>query len=97
MSLKVFVSPISFRFATGDDQMSVDGCPVYDSTTGTVYEFNPGSPVYLGATFTVVYSDTLGTLRNKMMAGLRDNFELATGRTDGESLIFVWLDDKGIL
>lgn len=45
----------------------------------------------------VVSTDTLSSIRSRLIADFATSFNAATGRTDGSSIQFVWLDDKGIL
>lgn len=96
MSLKVFVSN-TIGFIGAEDGTCVVGGAVMDSTTGTVLSLGEGNPVYITGTTVAVYGDTLSTIKAKLVLSMRSFFEDFTGRTDGEILTFVWLDDKGIL
>lgn len=99
MALKVFVYPGGgSNDEFGEPIYAVGECPVMDSTTGFVYwQDVPENPVYLSAQVSVRYVDTVSSIKLKIQKALRDYFEEFTGRTDGEVLNFVWMDDKGLL
>lgn len=100
MALKCFIPGLSFP---GDSEGSVNviTCPVLDSSTGYVLIDPMAGHLYLTGTTQVIYSDNIYSIRSKLIndpvSGLISYFNSITGRTDGNTVQFVWLDDRGLL
>lgn len=59
---------------------------------------NSGIDILPGSTRVDLFSgDTLGIIRTRLQAVAVASWNSQTDRTDGNTIMFVWLDDKGLL
>lgn len=64
---------------------------------GVFLTSSPGTPVQIYGQAIIDATSTVASIKSALQGFLSSNFNLVTGRTDGNTITFVWLDDKGIL
>lgn len=71
---------------------------IFENGTPVAEPGQPNTGITLGGLPVLfVSTDTLATLRPKMQAAIWAEFNAKLGRADGNTMTFVWLDDKGLL
>lgn len=94
MALKCFVAGL---INTGGPSITTNPVIVLDSTTGSFVTLPSGDILTMSGFSDLVYSDTLSSVKAKLISSFVSSFNLQMSRTDGNTIQFVWLDDKGLL
>lgn len=102
MSIKVFASALNVGGLRdlADQSITSGGASLVAFENGNIVvdPANPTSQLSLAPEgVAVTQGDTLSIIKGKLQAAAVADWNGKLGRTDGNTIIFVWLDDKGLL
>lgn len=94
MALKAYFTQISSG-VTANGYVAVASSAVFEN--GTLVLDTNGYPAVAGGETVITSIDTLTTIRARLIPAFQAEFNRVTGRTDGNLIQVVWLDDRGLL
>lgn len=97
MALKTFVPAIATNVSGTTVGLQAPGIFIFENGAVLTYPSDPTTPVQINGNATLSSTSTLTSIRASLAADISSQFNSQTGRTDGNTIQFIWLDDRGLL